>query len=147
MKTNHNIYIHASQHMMYTADNSIDLVVTSPPYPMIEMWDEILGEQNPNILESLENEPEKAFEMMHQELDKVWKECFRVIKPGGFLCVNIGDATRTIMVSLPFTITIAALPKLVLTSDLLAYQISFGENKQMRPINLWEVVCFLVGPM
>lgn len=147
MKTNHTIYIHASQHMMQIEDNSIDLVVTSPPYPMIEMWDEILGEQNPNILESLENEPEKAFEMMHQELDKVWKECFRVIKPGGFLCVNIGDATRTIMVSLPFTITIAALPKLVLTSDLLAYQISFGENKQMRQINLWEVVCYLVGPM
>ena len=137
MKTNHTIYIHASQHMMQIEDNSIDLVVTSPPYPMIEMWDEILGEQNPNILESLKNEPEKAFEMMHQELDKVWKECFRVIKPGGFLCVNIGDAT----------ITIAALPKLVLTSDLLAYQISFGENKQMRQINLWEVACYLVGPM
>ena len=82
MKTNHTIYIHASQHMMQIEDNSIDLVVTSPPYPMIEMWDEILGEQNPNILESLKNEPEKAFEMMHQELDKVWKECFRVIKPG-----------------------------------------------------------------
>ena len=49
MTTNHNIYIHASQHMMHTEDNSIDLVVTSPPYPMIEMWDEILGEQNPNI--------------------------------------------------------------------------------------------------
>lgn len=96
MKTNHNIYIHTSQHMMQIDDNTIDLVVTSPPYPMIEMWDEILGEQNPNILECLENEPEKAFEMMHQELDKVWKECFRVIKPGGFLCINIGDATRTI---------------------------------------------------
>lgn len=96
MKTNHSIYIHPSQHMMQIDDNTIDLVVTSPPYPMIEMWDEILGEQNPNILECLENEPEKAFEMMHQELDKVWKECFRVIKPGGFLCINIGDATRTI---------------------------------------------------
>lgn len=33
---------------------------------------------------------------MHQELDKVWEECYRVIKPGGFMCVNIGDATRTI---------------------------------------------------
>ena len=142
MKTNHNIYIHPSQHMMQIDDNTVDLVVTSPPYPMIEMWDEILGEQNPNILECLENEPEKAFEMMHQELDKVWKECFRVIKPGGFLCINIGDAT-----SLLSTITIARLPKLVLTSDLLVYQISFGENKQMHQINLWEVVCYLAGPM
>ena len=56
--------------MMQIEDNSIDLVVTSPPYPMIEMWDEILGEQNPNILESLENEPEKAFEMMSQWIER-----------------------------------------------------------------------------
>lgn len=77
-------------------DLSIDLVVTSPPYPMIEMWDDIMSKQNPKISDYLEKEPEKAFELMHQELDKVWKECFRVIKPGGFLCINIGDATRTI---------------------------------------------------
>ena len=77
-------------------DCTIDLVVTSPPYPMIEMWDEIMSKQNPQIRKYIESEPEKTFELMHQELDKVWKECFRVIKPGGFICINIGDATRTI---------------------------------------------------
>ena len=96
MTTNHSIFIGASQHMMSTDDNSIDLIVTSPPYPMIEMWDEIMAKQNPMIMENIEKRPEVAFEMMHQELDKVWKECFRVLKEGGFLCVNIGDATRTI---------------------------------------------------
>lgn len=96
MKTIHNIYIGASQKMQQTQDNSIDLVVTSPPYPMIEMWDKIIGKQNPKIMESLQTEPDTAFELMHAELDKVWQECFRVIKPGGFLCINIGDATRTV---------------------------------------------------
>lgn len=96
MTTNHAIYIGASQHMDRTADSSINLVVTSPPYPMIEMWDSIMAKQNTEISKFMDNEPEKAFELMHQELDKVWKECFRVIKPGGFLCINIGDATRTI---------------------------------------------------
>lgn len=96
MTTNHNIYIGASQYMTHTKNSSIDLVVTSPPYPMIEMWDDIMTKQNPEIANYMKKEPEKAFELMHQELDKVWKECFRVIKPGGFLCVNIGDATRTI---------------------------------------------------
>lgn len=96
MHTTHNIYIGASQQMYLTQDNSIDLVVTSPPYPMIEMWDIIMGEQNPIILTSLQTYPDTAFELMHEELDKVWRECFRVIKPGGFLCLNIGDATRTI---------------------------------------------------
>ena len=96
MITNHKIYIGASQHMREIEDTSVDLVVTSPPYPMIEMWDNMMAEQNPKIGACLEEEPEKAFELMHQELDKVWKECFRAIKPGGFLCINIGDATRTI---------------------------------------------------
>ena len=96
MTTNHNIYIGASQQMSQTEDFSVDLIVTSPPYPMIEMWDDVMAKQNPNIAYYMEREPEKAFELMHQELDKIWMECFRVLKPGGFLCVNIGDATRTI---------------------------------------------------
>ena len=96
MFTNHTLYIGASQHMKQINDSTIDLVVTSPPYPMIEMWDEILSDQNPQIRECIEFEPEKAFELMHQELDMVWKECFRVIKTGGFMCINIGDATRAV---------------------------------------------------
>lgn len=42
MITKHNIYIGASQRMMQVNNNSVDLVVTSPPYPMIKMWDEVL---------------------------------------------------------------------------------------------------------
>lgn len=32
------------------ADASIDLVVTSPPYPMIEMWDEVFAAQERELL-------------------------------------------------------------------------------------------------
>ena len=38
----------------------------------------------------------KAFELMHQELDKVWDGVYRILKNGGFACINIGDATRTL---------------------------------------------------
>jgi hypothetical protein len=38
----------------------------------------------------------QAFELMHQILDRVWDEVCRVVKGGGFVCINIGDATRTI---------------------------------------------------
>lgn len=83
--------------MSTLADNSINEIVTSPPYPMIEMWDEILANQNKLIADALSTmKAELAFEEMHKELDKVWKECYRVLSPGGFLCINIGDATRTI---------------------------------------------------
>jgi DNA modification methylase len=78
-------------------DESVDLIVTSPPYPMIEMWDGTFSKLNPAIREALADESgDRAFEMMHKELDKTWRECFRVLKQGGFACINIGDATRTI---------------------------------------------------
>lgn len=76
-------------------DESIDLVVTSPPYPMIEMWDESFAVQDPEIGACLAFcDGAGAFSHMHQLLDKTWKECFRLLKPGSFLCINIGDATR-----------------------------------------------------
>lgn len=95
--TKHITHIGNAQKMSLVEDNSIDLIVTSPPYPMIEMWDKVMAKQNPKIKSALEdNNGDLAFELMHQELDKVWEECFRVLKDGGIACINIGDATRTI---------------------------------------------------
>jgi len=97
INTTHKTIIGAAQNMEQLKDNSIELVVTSPPYPMIQMWDEIMAKQNPEIQTALDkNEGVKAFELMHLELDKVWAEVERVLIPGGFACINIGDATRTI---------------------------------------------------
>ena len=52
--TTHKIIIGAAQKMKQLQDNSIEIVVTSPPYPMIEMWDEILAKQNPKIRTALD---------------------------------------------------------------------------------------------
>lgn len=93
----HQIVIGNASKMGPLEDESVHLVVTSPPYPMIEMWDEIMIKQNPLIAEAFDsNDGPVAFELMHQELDKVWKEVERVLLPGGFACINIGDATRTL---------------------------------------------------
>ncbi len=97
MKTTHKIHFQNAQKMAETPNNAIDLVVTSPPYPMIEMWDEMFIAQNPEIKKALGGgDGPKAFELMNTELDGVWKELKRVVKPGGIVCINIGDATRTI---------------------------------------------------
>lgn len=97
LKTNHKIIFGNSQKMNEIADGSIELMVTSPPYPMIQMWDNTFSKQNPAIGEALkEKDGKHAFELMHKELDKVWKEVYRVLRDGGFACINIGDATRTI---------------------------------------------------
>lgn len=93
----HTIYTGLSQNMSNIKDSSIELVVTSPPYPMIEMWDEIMSLQNSEIRVALDaKDGNTAFELMHKELDKVWCELNRVVIPGGIVCINIGDATRTI---------------------------------------------------
>lgn len=97
MKTIHEIFFKNANNMKDIRDKSVDLMITSPPYPMIEMWDTIFSKQNPAIAKALENEDGKAaFELMNKELDKVWKEVYRVLKEGGIACINIGDATRKI---------------------------------------------------
>jgi modification methylase len=78
-------------------DQSVHLVVTSPPYPMIEMWDDHFNASNAAIADALvRSDANLAFELMHQELDGIWRELHRVLAPGGIACINIGDATRTI---------------------------------------------------
>lgn len=96
LTTTHQIIIGDSAKMDNVASDSIDLVVTSPPYPMIEMWDGVFSTQNPIVSEALSTNGNVAFELMHKELDKVWTELKRVVKEGGIVCINIGDATRTI---------------------------------------------------
>lgn len=83
--------------MKEVQSNSVDLIVTSPPYPMIEMWDDTFSRQVPMVRDALKRgEGAEAFELMHQQLDLAWREAFRVLRLGGFACINIGDATRTI---------------------------------------------------
>ncbi len=83
--TKHHLIIGDSRDMPETADASVHLVVTSPPYPMIDIWDELFEEMGcPD------------FDTMHAYLAQVWKECYRVLVDGGIACINIGDALRKI---------------------------------------------------
>jgi DNA modification methylase len=95
--TKHSILFGDSRDIYSIQDNSVDLIVTSPPYPMIGMWDGIFSGLNCSIADSLNaNDGPLAFELMHQELDKVWQHCYRILKPGSIACINIGDAVRKI---------------------------------------------------
>ena len=95
--TSHRIFFDDAHTMEAVQDRSIQLVVTSPPYPMIEMWDAQFSGCNDAIARALSGSDfNQAFERMHQYLDGVWEEVHRVLQPGGIACINIGDATRTI---------------------------------------------------
>ncbi|MCG8637698.1 MAG: site-specific DNA-methyltransferase, partial [Desulfobacterales bacterium] len=93
METAHHPILADCRVMDNLPDKSIDLVVTSPPYPMIQMWDTIFSKFNSAVATHLKKgDGMAAFEAMHRVMDPVWEECFRVLKPGGFACINIGDA-------------------------------------------------------
>ena len=97
MKTIHQIFYRDARNLKNIPSESVDLVVTSPPYPMIGMWDDVFGSQNAEIEKALETGDGKlAHELMHKILDPVWDEMFRVLKDGRFACINIGDATRKV---------------------------------------------------
>lgn len=97
LKTSHYIYFKNAVDLQEIPDESVDLMVTSPPYPMIEMWDDVFSKQSSGVKTALNHKDgDLAFELMHQELDKVWAEVFRALKKGGFACINVGDATRKI---------------------------------------------------
>ena len=93
--TRHLILRGDSREMRRVERESVDLVVTSPPYPMIQMWDTLFSGMNSKVARALSRgDGERAFELMHDELDVVWKRTCYVLREGGIACIVIGDATR-----------------------------------------------------
>ena len=97
METTHRAVVGDARELSTVADDAVELVVTSPPYPMIEMWDELFTTLDPTIGEALAaGDGQRAFDAMHDQLDRVWDELERVLVDGGIACINVGDATRSI---------------------------------------------------
>lgn len=74
------IIIGDSRNMSEIADETIDLIITSPPYWHLKDY-------------GIENQIGYG-QTLHEylkDLYRVWKECFRVLKEGRRLCINIGD--------------------------------------------------------
>jgi len=80
MKTHHTIVVGDCRSMNEVGDESVDLIVTSPPY-----WQ----------LKDYGNGGQIGFDDSYEQyinnLNLVWNECRRVLKGGCRLCVNIGD--------------------------------------------------------
>jgi modification methylase len=97
METTHRVVAGDARELSQVADDSVELVVTSPPYPMIEMWDELFAELDSAVGDALDaGDGRAAFEAMHTQLEEVWDEVERVLVDGGIACINVGDATRTL---------------------------------------------------
>jgi DNA modification methylase len=96
METDHVVVTGDARDLERSSD-SVELVVTSPPYPMIELWDDVFATLDPTIESALAAEnSDRAFEAMHDVLGEVWAELRRVLVDGGIAAINVGDATRTL---------------------------------------------------
>ena len=80
MSTKHKIIIGDSRNMQQIKDMSVHLIITSPPYWQLKDYGskEQIGFND-------------SYEDYINNLNLVWKECFRVLNDGCRLCVNIGD--------------------------------------------------------
>jgi site-specific DNA-methyltransferase (adenine-specific) len=80
MSTTHKIIIGDSRQMKEVSDESVHLIVTSPPY-----WQ----------LKDYGNGSQIGFNHSYEDyinnLNLVWKECYRALHKGCRLCINIGD--------------------------------------------------------
>ena len=80
MKTKHKIIIGDARDMREVKDESIHLIITSPPYWQLKDYgsDQQIGFND-------------SYEDYINNLNIVWDECFRVLQDGCRLCINIGD--------------------------------------------------------
>lgn len=83
-ETTHRIITGDARKMSELDDESVHLVVTSPPYFNLVDYEErgAAGGQLGNLAD---------YNQFLDELVKVWKRCFDVLVPGGRLCVVVGD--------------------------------------------------------
>lgn len=79
--TRHQMFLGDSRYMENIPDESIHLVVTSPPYWTLKEYPNCIGQ-----LGSIED-----YEEFLENLDKVWKHVFRVLVRGGRLVIIVGD--------------------------------------------------------
>jgi DNA modification methylase len=81
LSTSHKLYTTDSRDLGFLQNNSVHLVLTSPPYWTLKKYNCVDGQ-----LGALED-----YESFLAELDKVWEHCYRLLVPGGRLICVVGD--------------------------------------------------------
>lgn len=81
ISTKHYLVNGDARQLSFLQDNSIHLIVTSPPYWTLKQY-----RDHEDQLGSVED-----YEKFLQELDKVWEHCYRALVPGGRLICVVGD--------------------------------------------------------
>ena len=79
--TSHHLFLGDSRDLSELESNSVHLVLTSPPYWTLKQYRDSAGQLGAVA----------EYERFLHELDRVWRECFRLLAPGGRLVCVVGD--------------------------------------------------------
>lgn len=89
-----NVLFKSSEHIPEVPDDSIQAIITSPPYWNLK-----------NYGHSSQIGLNESYEEYHQRMNLIWKECFRVLKPNGTLWIVIDKIWREgQVIPIPFDI-------------------------------------------
>ncbi len=77
----HNLYLGDARIMSDVQPESVHLVLTSPPYWTLKSYNQSAGQMG-----DIED-----YETFLRELDKVWRQCYQALVPGGRLVCVVGD--------------------------------------------------------
>lgn len=80
-RTEHRLHQGDARDLSWLSDESVHLVVTSPPYWTLKEYEHSTGQ-----MADIED-----YEAFLYELDRTWTECKRVLVPGGRICCVVGD--------------------------------------------------------
>lgn len=79
--TTHTLYHGDARNLSYISDNSVHLILTSPPYWNLKEYER--GENQLGLIDD--------YQVFIDELFKVWSECYRILVPGGRIVCVVGD--------------------------------------------------------
>jgi DNA modification methylase len=87
LPSHHELYHADARDLSMVDDESVHLVVTSPPYFNLKDYENGGSDGQLGAVHD--------YETFHESLDKVWSECYDKLVPGGRLCVVVGDVLRS----------------------------------------------------
>jgi len=81
VSTSHRLFLRDARYMDELPDESVHLVLTSPPYWTLKEYPEREGQLG----------RVSTYESFLDEMDKVWRHCYRLLVKGGRLIIVVGD--------------------------------------------------------
>ena len=134
------VFFSSSESMTEIENDTIDTIITSPPYNRGKKYSDSEGNQYNDKL------PEKEYQAL---LLRVWNECFRILNPKGVFFLNIGDSAQDqgkseMVVKLAETVGFIRIQTIIWIKSFLGrgHYTPSGGDKRLN--NIWEHIFILV---